>query len=145
MAGERILDQYGDVRKHDLNELLWGNEDNDENIEIFPCSHYVDRDNLTEYMKNNKNRFTILSLNCQSINAKFNEISLLVNSLTEANLPLSAICLQESWLKDQNTTLYDIPNYNIISQKATCSKHGGLIIYLHKRFSFKMIDLKLNS
>ena len=51
-------------------------------------------------------------------------------------MAFSAICLQESWLTDDSDlSQYQLPNYNIIHQGKKCSGHGGLLIYLHKRYS----------
>ena len=50
-------------------------------------------------------------------------------------MAFSAICLQESWLTDDSDlSQYQLPNYNLIHQGKKCSGHGGLLIYLHKRY-----------
>ena len=75
-----------------------------------------------------------MSLNCQSINAKFNELQIIVENLK--NNPVSVICLQESWLKENSDySLYNLSNYKLINKCRTkCSDHGGLMIYVHERF-----------
>ena len=56
--------------------------------------------------------------------------------LNNADMAFSAICLQESWLTDDSDlSQYQLPNYNLIHQGKKCSGHGGLLIYLHKRYS----------
>ena len=56
--------------------------------------------------------------------------------LNNADTAFTAICLQESWLTDDSDlSQYQLPNYNIIHQGKKCSGHGGLLIYLHKRYS----------
>ena len=75
-----------------------------------------------------------MSLNCQSINAKFNELQIIIEEIN--NNPLSVICLQESCLKENSDfSLYKLANYKLINQFRTeCSDHGGLMLYIHDRF-----------
>ena len=75
-----------------------------------------------------------MSLNCQSINAKFNELQIIVEEI--CNNLLSVICLQESWLKESSDfSLYNLANYKLINQFRTeCSDHGGLMTYIHDIF-----------
>ena len=81
--------------------------------------------------------FNILSLNIQSINAKFDQLQLMLRNLHEQNCEFSAICLQETWLSDSSDISHLLlDNYNLISQGARISSHSGLGIYLHKKFSY---------
>ena len=41
---------------------------------------------------------TIMSLNCQSLNAKFSNIKLMIDLFVELNKPMQVLCLQETWL-----------------------------------------------
>ena len=75
-----------------------------------------------------------MSLNCKSINAKFNELQIIIEEIN--NNLLTVICLQESWLKENSEfSLYNLANYKLINQFRTeCSDHGGLKTYIHDRF-----------
>ena len=54
----------------------------------------------------------------------------------------SAMCLQESWLSDDSDlSQYQLPNYNSIHQGKECCGHGGLLIYVHERYSHTVRDL----
>ena len=66
-----------------------------------------------------------MSSNCQSINAKFNELQIIVGEIN--NNPLRVICLQEGWLKEnRDFSLYNLANYQLINQFRTeCSDHGA--------------------
>ena len=77
-----------------------------------------------------------MSLNCQSINAKYNEFQILVENINNIS-PLSVICLQESWLDcNCDTSLFELPGYKLTNQgKTRCSDHGGLMIYVHEQFN----------
>ena len=60
--------------------------------------------------------------------------------LQENSCHISAICLQETWLReDTNIDLLSLENYNVISEGKRCSAHGGLAIYLHENFNFKTV------
>ena len=48
----------------------------------------------------NKAGYTILSINIQSIHAKFDEFEAFINRMNVTN-PISAICLQECWLDEK--------------------------------------------
>jgi hypothetical protein len=59
-------------------------------------------------------------------------------------MEFSAICTQESYISDDDDlTLLEIEGYKLIRQGRSCSKNGGLIIYLHEKFDFEH-KLKLN-
>ena len=95
-------------------------------------------DNCTDF----SDKFSVLSLNCQSLNAKFNNFSIYIQELKEHNFKFSAICLQETWLKnDDDFTLFQINNYHCIHQVKYSSEHGGLLIYLHQDFNFEKLSV----
>ena len=114
-------------------------DENDENFEIPNIGHsaYIDTSELTKYLVVHKNDFTVLSLNIQSINTKFNSLYALMAELSEKELYFSAICLQESWLAvNSDVSLLEIPNYKMLYQgESRCSNHGGLLTYVHCNFS----------
>ena len=79
--------------------------------------------------------FSILSLNSQSLNAKFDQLHIFEKQLRQSNHEFSAICLHDSWLSNvADTSLYQIEGYTIILQGKTCSQHGGLVIYLNNKY-----------
>ena len=110
-----------------------GSIDDEEDISVIKHSSYHTVTDL-ENIKLAVGSLNIMSLNCQSINAKFNELQIIVENLK--NNPVSVICLQESWLKENSDySLYNLSNYKLINKYRTkCSDHGGLMIYVHERF-----------
>ena len=86
--------------------------------------------------------FSVLNLNIQSLNAKFEKLTIFLDELAKCNFTFSAICLQETWLGDFSPDVSDlnIPDYVSIPLRATCSSHGGLMIYLHKDFQYNVKD-----
>ena len=86
-------------------------------------------------LKSKKDLFTVLSLNAQSLNAKFNKISCILQDLQNCGFEFSAICIQATWFeKDANVAPFELPNYTLIWQPYTTTKHGGLACYVHKKF-----------
>ena len=94
-----------------------------------------------ECIRNLKNdSCTIMSLNCQSLNAKFPHIKLLLDSFEEANKPVQVLCLQETWI--ENSDLIDmaqfhIENYHLVTKNRHASVHVGLY-HIHKNWNFKI-------
>ena len=63
----------------------------------------------------------MLSLNCQSISAKFDKLCVLFETLNQMNCQFSLICLQETWLNDDSDlSLYQLNNYICRSQGKYC-------------------------
>ena len=127
-----ILGSIGGLRNNSLNHILHANTfENNENLdyEVTTIKHspYVDHLEFLKSFKEKQDEFCILSLNIQSLNAKFDELVILLHSLT--NCKFSAICIQETWLTDKSDlSLFKIDGYNCISQSKICSAHGGLAI-----------------
>ena len=68
-----------------------------------------------------KSKLSILSLNIQTINTKFDELKII--------------------LDDINQHHFELNYYQLISKSRYCSKAGGLIIYIHNDFNFKHVDI----
>jgi hypothetical protein len=133
-----ILANYGGLERNNLLDTLHLNMTEMDNIDFIVPSPYYSPDSFSENLGESLNKFTILSLNCQSIRAKFNNLIVLIETLNDKKFKFDAICLQETWLgEDADLSLYQIPNYVCISQGKHCSEHGGLVIYLHKNYNFE--------
>ena len=137
-----VLQHFGGVNKNNLNELLSHPDDLDNAISTVSDSPYVTRDNIVDYLKAHIHTFSVLNLNIQSINAKFDEFKSLIDDLAIENFYFSAICLQETWLGENSvdSSLFEIEDYTSIPFNATCSSHGGLLLYLHKNFQYNTRD-----
>ena len=56
----------------------------------------------------------MLSLNCQSINAKIDKLKLYLDDVNKDH-PISAICIQESWGHEEMEMSYFFhPNYSVV-------------------------------
>ena len=82
-------------------------------------------------MLQNTQTFTVLSLNTQSLPAKFTDITLLIDELRTHNCYVDVINFQETWFTDNTYYAYlNISGYTMYVQPATCSTHSGLITYI---------------
>ena len=83
----------------------------------------------------------MLSLNCQSINAKFEKLKVflaVINEYTE----ISIICLPESWGHENvDMSFYNLPNYSMVYENRHLSAHSGLLIYISNDFSYTKLNL----
>ena len=131
----KILKHVGGNVKNNLNEVLKSFDDSEDEIKTFGYSPYIDISNLHTNVP--KDKFTVLSMNIQSIFAKFDNLLAALDQLNNDDFKFSAICLQECWLHDgHDLDMLKIPNYQLIPQKKKCCGHGGLIIYLHEDFTY---------
>ena len=74
-------------------------------------SEYCDISTLSKSLQNTKGGLSILSLNSQSLSAKFDNFEVAIEQLNKTNA-ISVNCLQETWLSSVSSTLlYDLPNY----------------------------------
>ena len=121
----------------DLNDLLRTFSDDPNNeVKSFTCSPYIETDSLVPILSRHKGDFSVLSLNIQSINSKYDALLAVLSELNDNNIKIDAICLQETWLSDDHdVSMFNIPGYQLISQGHCCSTHSGLIIFL-ARFLF---------
>ena len=120
---------------------------NDENDPtILQHSPYLKNNDFIKILKEKENSFKIISLNCQSLNAKFEMLRTYVNSFNDSNSKLDAICLQETWLTaDADLSLLQLPGYNLISQGKSCSAHGGVALYLSDKYEYQVVNMDVTS
>ena len=125
--------------KTSLIHLLDSNDDEDnKEAHIIKHSPYYGEIDFSNLLVENPG-FSILSMNIQSVNAKFDEFQSFVSRMNIIN-PISAICLQECWLGDaDNVTMFNLENYEMTFLPKSCCAHGGLIIYVHKQFECRVM------
>ena len=78
-----ILRNFGSLEETNLNYVLEGRAEADENISVFKNSKYYSHDAFVDLVMNQKNCFIILSLNVQTINAKVDKRLILLRELYE--------------------------------------------------------------
>ena len=137
-----FIDGIGLTETNSLIHLL-DNNDTDDNNEapIIKHSAYYGENEFSTMLAN-KAGLSILSGNIQSIHAKFDEFHSFVLRVNTSH-PISAICLQECWLDEKDTdsiNLFNLSGYTMVHQTKRCCGHGGLIIYIHNQFKYKLVD-----
>ena len=131
-----------------LTDMMGENETIAEENEpiVLEKSPYINDNDFIELLRNKKDTFKIISLNCQSLNAKFEMLKTYIDKWNDSNGKLDAICLQETWLAaGADSSLLQLPGYNLISQGKTCSVHGGVAIYIHEKYDYKILNIDVVS
>ena len=91
-------------------------------------------------LHNTKSKISMLSLNYQSINAKFDKLKLFLDDVSIEHL-ISVIC-QESWGHEKmEMSYFSLPNYSMVFEKRRLSTHGGLILYVHDDFEYRSLRM----
>ena len=140
--------RFGGTTVNDLNNVLNINDeaDPDDDISTLSLTRFIETNELEKYLKDHKNEFTILSLNVQSIRAKFDQLSARLCTLYNEGLSLSIFCFQETWLaENDDVTPFLLPGYSLAHQGKSCSEHGGLLTYIRDDFSYKILDMNINA
>ena len=143
-----ILEQFGGRLTNDLNNALKLDDDDQDNDRItFAHSPYIDINNLTTLNLPNNLNFHILSVNIQSVSAKFNSLLGFLTILNDNGISVDVLNLQETWLSESwfsdpvNANLFQIPGYKLISQGKICCGHGGLFTYVKDIYQAKVRPL----
>ena len=134
MTGARLL-HYTD---RSLLELV-NTHDDEHNYNITQSPYYTDREMID--LLENKKTFTVMSLNCQSVASKFDELKFFIDEMMTHNCYVDVINLQESWPGGSSYyTDFTIPGYDLYMQPYTCTPYGGLITCI--KFPLKVTQLK---
>jgi hypothetical protein len=132
-----------------LLDMIRDGDENDADDDIpswFKLSSYYDNDAFIDLLKNKQCPFNIISLNCQSLNAKFDQISVYIESLRQQLCNIDALCVQETWLNDNSSTSHlQIEGYNLITKSCSCSAHGGVAIYLNDQLNYRLLSVSSQS
>ena len=125
----------------DFINLLQNNDDDDDpsspyiNSEI-SCEYYDTENFLSTFGK--MSNFLMISLNIQSLPAKFAEFEEFITELGSKNCIPDIICLQELWrLNDPD--LFDLHNYQklIFKSRSSNTQGGGVGIFIKNSIKFR--------
>ena len=116
--------------------------DTENEIELIEHSNYYTDDEFVNNIQITESKIKMLSLNCQSINAKFAKLKTFLAAINEYT-EISIICLQETWgHEDVDMSFYNLPNYSMVHENRRLSAHGGLLIYIRNDFSYTKLNLE---
>ncbi len=115
-----------------------------EQVQVINHSSYYNNDMLIPVLLPKADNFCILGTNVESINAKFSELDIFVQTLREQKFEFSAICIHETLLSDKDDySSVKLEGYKCIPQRKMCGSKGGLIIYLNEKVNYTKIQ-KIN-
>lgn len=102
-------------------------EDLDEPLPLI-TSQYENDEMFASHLLTYPGKLCVLSMNCESLNAKISELRIYIYSLKSKGCTIGAICLQECWFSDKsNKSIYQIDDYNLEVVPASASKKGVLL------------------
>ena len=125
---ETILSNLGGIEQNNLISML----DIDTNEIHMPPSLYFEIDELKTLRNTTgaNKQLSMLSLNIQSIDAKFQELEVFIETLQNVDFKFNIICLQECWLPEQSEyNCIKLPGYDCVAQGRSSSTSGGLITF----------------
>ena len=130
-----FIHNTGLTEENSLVHLLDTLEDNE--ADVIEHSKYYDDVDFNNALQSYNSKISMLSLNCQSISAKFDKFKLFLDDVNNEN-PISIICIQETWgHEDIHMDYFSLHNYTLVNANRRLTTHGGLIIYIHNDFEFK--------
>ena len=140
------MQAIGGEKANCLNEILNSFDDSNDELKTFGNSPYYEIEGIENILLPYKDTFTVVSINIQSLKAKFDHLTAFLSLLDSHEFSFSAISIQETWLtQNEDTSLLEIPGYQLIHKGKKCSEHGGVAIYLRDDFSYKILDVCENS
>ena len=112
-TNNQFIDDDGLSKFTSLTHLL--NNDNNTDagdIELIKHSPYFSETDF-QRLQFGKGRLSIMSLNSQSVNAKFDELRLFINRINTVE-EIGVVCLQETWTSEnEDIRLFQLPNYKL--------------------------------
>ena len=134
-----FIHNTGLTEENSLVHLLDAISPQEENeADIIEHSKYYDDKDFNNALQLYNSKISKLSLNCQSISAKFDKLKLFLDDVNNQN-PIS--CIQETWGHEGiQMNYFSLPNYILINANRRLTAHGGLIMYIHNDFEFKELN-----
>ena len=127
----------------DTEHALDDQDDDDESPILLQHSPCYTNDDAIELFLTKQDIFSIISLNCQSLPAKFDQLKIYI---AQFDYPFSIIAVQETWLTiNHDVSLFQLDGYTFIHKPSTCSRHGGVGIYLRSDFNFQILPVSGNN
>ena len=135
-----LLKDFGGSAANNLNNLI-NHVDTPGEVDVSSISQYVTIQQLPDYISSQAGKISLLTLNCQSINAKFDELYAVLHDLNiRHSLKFSIILIQETWVSgsEPEVSCYQLPGYQSFALGASCSSKGGLLCYVLESITAKI-------
>ena len=146
MHNNAFIHNTGLNEENSLTHLLDAISPDEENEAVLiEHSKYFDDLGFKNVLRSQNSKMCTLSINCQSINAKFDKLKMFIDYVNDQS-SISVICIQESWAHNEmDMNYFSIPNYTMVNQNRRPSTHGGLITYIHNDFAYRELSNELPS
>ena len=144
---EQILNNFGGIDRNNLNKIIGSESDSINEISTESYSPYKIMADIPEYMLSHAHGFCLLTLNCQSLNAKFEQIKIMLNFFKLNKFIIHILCLQETWVlgNPPDLSIFQLPGYQApVGVGNSCSRHGGLAIYVVDGLNYSIMQ-KVNT
>ena len=118
--------------------------DDSEDNEFLVSSTYVDNEGFAKNLKQSAQNITVFSSNICSLKAKFEKILAYLEYIKSlcGHTP-TVMCFQEAWLSvEDDISIFQIPNYKMVSRGSSASGKGGLVTYIHETLKFNEITVE---
>jgi hypothetical protein len=108
---------------------------------VYKCTYLDEAEFCSSY--NNLSKFSIMSLNIQSLQSKFNDFAELIHSLNSHNSAPDVICLQELW-QFPDSMAFSLPGYHPLEYKLRRNnvQGGGVGIFIKRRLKYSVLPEK---
>ena len=83
----------------------------------------------------NEHEFCSLHINIHSLPAKFDQLKNILARLRDLNILVDFVLLCETFLTESNKDLYQMPGYKMFSLNRTSKSKGGVVVYVHEKYS----------
>lgn len=107
---------------------------NDFNIK---CSYFTE-DNFCKTFNHSKDILG-LSINIQSLHAKFSSLCELITIMCNNGITIGYIALQETWCS--NLDHFSIPGFTLLGKGRNSNKGGGVAVYINSTYDFEILKL----
>ena len=112
-----------------------------------PCTYY-ELENVN-YKTNSSDQQMLthatMHLNIHSLPSKYDQLQLMMRRLNTKKIELDYILLCETFLNNNNQSLYNIKGYEMITRNRITNTKGGVAIYLKNNITYKRRnDLEIN-
>ena len=127
-----FIHNTGLTEENSLVHLLDAISPQEENeADIIKHSKYYDDIDFNNALQSYNSKISMLSLNCQSISAKFDKLKLFLDDVNNQN-PISIICIQETWGHEGiQMNYFSLPNYKLINNSYRTFSYNVSRLYLN--------------
>ena len=103
------------------------------------CKYFLENDFNLELEKREitDNNFSIIHINIRSLPRN---LDVLRHYLSTLRVKFKIIAISESWLNANNSELYGLEDYNLISNFRSNRRGGGVSLFIHKSITYNIVS-----